>query len=147
MESYCYTKQNVKLKEYRIYSYLNNLELPFIPKLYSYNKETQTLETQKINGLNLSDMYGENFKDVPNKIIKTVRNIIKQLYDIGIIYPDITGYNFIQDQQLKIWIVDFEHCFYLNNTIEDTNEEQQGHLQFVNKFCSNKVNSWNPDFA
>jgi tRNA A-37 threonylcarbamoyl transferase component Bud32 len=153
MDTYYHLKKNVQTKEYRIYKYLENLDLPFVPKLYSYDKKTQTLKTQKINGLNLSDLYGEKWENIPDNIMEKVRDIITKLYEIGIIYPDITGYNFIQDHQSKIWVVDFEHCFYFNNyninpietTIED--KEQQSHIEFVIQFCFENIQSWNPHFA
>ena len=96
-QKYSFFKKNVSLKEYKIYKYLDNLNLNFIPKLFDYDKNTCTLRTLKINGISISDYYGEAFEEIPEHIINKIRDIIKQLYDIGIIYPDITGYNFIED--------------------------------------------------
>ena len=90
IKSYFYLKENVSTKEYRIYKYLYNMELKFIPKLYSYDKETKVLKTQRINGMCIADLYGENFEDVPINIIEKIRNIVCYLYNIGIVYPDIT---------------------------------------------------------
>ena len=152
-QSYFYTKENVSAKEYRIYKYLDNMKLKFIPKLYSYDKEKKILKTQRINNMCVSDLYGENFKDVPEDVIKKIRDIVSYLNNIGIIYPDITGYNFIEDKQSRVWIVDFEHCFYINNykcnELKDDNEDdinKAKHLDFVNRFCYKNEMSWNPDF-
>lgn len=161
-ETYYHVKENVYTKEYRIYKYLNNMDLKFIPKLYSYDKEKKILKTQRINGLTIADLYGEDFCKVPKEIVKQIRKIIRYLYNIGIIYPDITGYNFIQDKQKRIWILDFEHSFYINKyinqtTIEATNlhddseeciiKDKDEHLDFVDKFCFEDEQSWNPYFA
>ena len=99
------------------------------------------------------DLYGENFKDIPENVIKQIRDIVSYLNNIGVIYPDITGYNFIEDKQSRVWIVDFEHCFYINNyksnELKDDNEDdinKAKHLDFVNRFCYKNEMSWNPDF-
>jgi tRNA A-37 threonylcarbamoyl transferase component Bud32 len=158
-QEYSFFKENVSPKEYRIYKYLDNLNFKFIPKLYDYDKITCTLRTQKINGLSISDYYGESFEEIPRPIINQIRNIITQLYNIGIVYPDITGYNFIEDNKGAIWIVDFEHCFYKNihenkiDTNADTDTDTdiildaEDHINFVSKFCFKKQQSWNPYFA
>ena len=155
IQPYSYIKENVLSREYRIYKYLDNMNLKFIPKLYEYDKEQQKLKTQKINGMSVADFYGDNFENTPTNIIEQIRNIVTDLYNIGIVYPDITGYNFIEDKNAKIWIVDFEHCFYINHnnnnhihSKEDDNvEDKEDHLDFVNRFCFNNENSWNPYFA
>ena len=152
IQPYSYIKENVLSREYRIYKYLDNLNLKFIPKLYEYDKEQQKLKTQKINGMSVADFYGDNFENTPTNVIEQIRNIVTDLYNIGIVYPDITGYNFIEDKNSKIWIVDFEHCFYINpinsHSKEDANiEDKEDHLDFVNRFCFNNENSWNPYFA
>jgi len=126
------------------------MNLKFIPKLYEYDKEQQKLKTQKINGMSVADFYGDNFENIPTNVIEQIRKIVTNLYNIGIVYPDITGYNFIEDKNSKIWIVDFEHCFYINNNStkeELTIEDEDEHLDFVNRFCFNNENSWNPYFA
>ena len=152
IQPYFYIKENVLSREYIIYKYLDNLNLQFIPKLYDYDQELQKLKTQKINGMSVADFYGENFENIPTNVITQIRNIVTCLYNIGIVYPDITGYNFIKDKNSKIWIVDFEHCFYINHhnkelKIDDNIEDKEDHLDFVNRFCFNDENRWNPYFA
>ena len=148
--SYFHIKNKVFTKEYRIYKYLDNMNFKYIPKFYEYDKNKKILKTQKINGLSISDLYGENFENVPKHIIEKIRNIITCLYNIGIIYPDITGYNFIEDKNSHIWIVDFEDCFYINHyNIEKLHKifKKYEHINFVNKFCFKNENRWNPYFA
>jgi tRNA A-37 threonylcarbamoyl transferase component Bud32 len=149
---YYHIKENVLAREYRIYKYLHNMELKFIPKLYDYDKTNKKLKTQKINGLSISDFYGDKFEDIPERIIDNIRYIINYLYNIGIIYPDITGYNFIEDSNSNIWIVDFEHCFYINHYSKDNDnlteiKYKDEHIDFVNRFCFKNEQGWNPYFA
>lgn len=150
---YLFIKENVSLREYKMYKYLQGMDLSFIPKLYRYDKSSQQLTTQRINGLSVSDYYGEDFELVPKKIISQIRNIIRYLYDIGVVYPDITGYNFIIDKKSKIWLIDFEHCFYVNNLqnidnaiFDDDIPDKEEHVNFVINFALNNEQSWNKYF-
>jgi len=145
---YFYIKGNVSLQEYRMYRYIDSLDLNYVPKYYYYDHSNKKLKIQKINEMNISNMYGESIKKVPKKVIKQIRNLIKELYDIGIVYPDITGYNFIEDKQGKIWIVDFEHCFFIgtyNRSDKNYSNAEREHIDFVEKFI-NGHNGWNPEF-
>ena len=68
-------------------------------------------------------------------------NILIYLYENNIVYPDITGYNFIVEEITeKLWLVDYEHSFFL--LFSSYNE----HNQFVEEFIQGKP-SWNPYFA
>ena len=138
-----YIKSNVSFHEYSIYKYINELNLSFIPKLIDWSENT--LKIQRIPNMSISDMYGERIEDVPERIITEIRNIIKILYDNGIIYPDITGYNFIEDNDGKIWIIDFEHSFY-NDFTTSYSAEKDEHIKFVKKFM-NGTKKWNPWFT
>ena len=75
---YYHIKENVLAREYRIYKYLHNMELKFIPKLYDYDKTNKKLKTQKINGLSISDFYGEESKNITDNIFNEIRLIIKK---------------------------------------------------------------------
>lgn len=155
MNHYSVTKDNVSPREYRMYKYLDNMNLPCVPKLYHYDKDNQLLTTQKINGLSVADTYGESFDKVPQAIMNQIRYIIRDLYAIGIVYPNITGYNFIIDKISKIWLVNFKYTFYVSrlNTLKTNSEEdddipdKEEHLEFVNQFCYQNKSSWNPYFA
>ena len=73
-----------------------------------------------------------------DEFFKAVRVIIQLLYDSGVVYPDITGYNFIESKRndkTKLWIFDFEHAEVYPKKPDE----------FVEEFLSG-TNSWNPDF-
>jgi len=131
-DSNVYIKQGVKEHEYNVHKHVYNLKLKNVnvPKIRSYDKQNEIMTMDKIDNMNLSDMWGENDSDIDEWYFDKIRTIIKTLADNGIEYPDITGYNFIE-HNYKIWIIDFEHAH-----IRDT---------FVNKFIQG-CNKWNPRF-
>ena len=135
-----YTKVNVTPYEYALHAHIENIENIKCPKLITYDIFKSTLVMEKINGLNISDFYGENAKDVPNKVFERIQYIIITLYNNNIIYPDITGYNFILDDIGEVWIIDFEHAVISENIKEDIKK-----YPFVMEFI-NGSNEWNPDF-
>ena len=136
-----YVKNNVEHNEYFMHQ-LYNLKIVNIPKIIEYNKNKKILVMDKVSNNNLSDNYGEEASDVPDNIFNEVVNIIQTLALNGIEYPDITGYNFIEDlsklcDKLKIWIIDFEHATLMKTSkIENI---------YIKNIC-NGVKEWNPDF-
>ena len=134
-----YTKYNVSPNEYVLHAYIENIKTIKCPKLISYDIFKSTLVMEKINAVNISDFYGEKAEDVPRILFNQIRDIIITLYNNSIIYPDITGYNFILDEN-NLWIIDFEHAVISNNIKEDIKT-----YPFVKKFI-NGTNEWNPDF-
>ena len=139
-----YRKPNVSYNEYKMQEYVYNLNIVNIPRPILYDKIKYELTMEKIEGSNLSDFYGEESHNISNKLFDKVRYIVKKLYDNNIIYPDITGYNFIQDKDGNIFIIDFEHAkfrFYKDNI----NDEREYKEDFVDKFI-NGLNKWNPEF-
>lgn len=139
-----YRKQNVSYNEYKIQEYVYNLNIVNVPRVILYDKIKNELTMEKINALNLSDFYGEEQSNISNKLFDKVRKIVKKLYDNNIIYPDITGYNFIQDKNGYIWIIDFEHAKFRFYKDENDNELEYKE-DFVYKFI-NGLNKWNPEF-
>ena len=69
-------------------------------------------------------------------MFSNIRNIIQTLYDHDVLYIDITGYNFIENDN-KLWIIDFEHATYNHPRKTDP---------FVEKFLEGH-NGWNPEFV
>ncbi len=132
-----YIKQDVTQHEYEMHKYIYNLKLSgvYAPKIVSYNKKTKEMIIMKIGNMNISDWYGDSCKKISNELFDKIRQIIKTLYDNNIIYPDITGYNFIEYDD-KLWIIDFEHSYFKINK----------RTQFVDKFI-NGLNRWNPEFT
>jgi tRNA A-37 threonylcarbamoyl transferase component Bud32 len=114
---------------------VNELNIVDSPKLISYNFIKKELVMEKIEGMSVSDMYGEESNKVPIKIFNKIRQIIKKLYDNDIIYNDITGYNFMLSEN-KIYIIDFEHALYKSDISDN---------KFVLDFI-NGLNEWNPEF-
>ena len=129
-----YVKQDVKEHEYMMHKYVYDMNIVNTPEIISYNKDTNTMVMRKIDNMCVSDMYGENSEDIDEHLFDKIRHIIKTLYDNNIMYPDITGYNFIEYDN-KVWIIDFEHSKKCNKI---TN-------RFINKFI-NGLNRWNPEF-
>ena len=130
-----YTKINVKEHEYNMHKHIYDLHIVNTPKIISYDKETETMVMEKVDNMNLSDMYGEEDTDIDEYYFDEIRTIIKTLADNNIEYPDITGYNFIEFDN-KIWIIDFEHSKFFTTVMKDP---------FVSKFIRG-VNKWNPEF-
>jgi len=80
-------------------------------------------------------MYGESSSKISLDIFDEIRAIIQGLFEHGIIYPDITGYNFIEWDN-KIWIFDFGDAYFKKGNNDNT---------FVNKFLLG-YNGWNSVF-
>ena len=92
---------------------------------------------KKVEGMNLSDKYGDNATDIPNEIFEQVVKIVRNLVLHNIEYPDLTGYNFIEDTDGKVWIIDFGHSKMMSS-----NQINNIHIQTI---C-NGDKKWNPDF-
>lgn len=134
----CFTKKNVGEKEYKIHQLIYNLKIVNVPKIYKYDKKNKIMVMEKIFSMNISDEYGEDPKDVPIEIFKTIQKIIKKLYYFGIEYPDITGYNFMSYNN-KMYIIDFEHCSFFSN--KNTKNIDPFVKEFINGLCE-----WNPNY-
>ena len=135
-EDVYYTKENVSLCEYKIHKYVYNLKIVNIPKIKSYNRKTKQLKMVRVGTMSVSDYYGETAEHISDELFARIRNIIQTLYDHDILYIDITGYNFIENDK-KLWIIDFEHATYNHPRKTD---------QFVEKFLEGH-NGWNPEFV
>ena len=129
-----YIKKDVSLKEYEMHKHVHSLGIVNTPKILAYDRDTKVMIMEKVNYMNVSDYYGEKETDISPELFKKIRQIIQTLYDNNIVYPDITGYNFIEFDK-RIWIIDFEHSNF-KPLLQDN---------FVVKFI-NGVNKWNPRF-
>jgi tRNA A-37 threonylcarbamoyl transferase component Bud32 len=135
-----YIKQNVELEEYYIHILAQQAGLP-IPRIIVYDSDTKQLTMEKIDGSNIADIYGAKSENISLEIWENIRQLIKKLYSNDIIYSDITGYNFIQDSNNKLWIIDFGHA-YLRT---DINKQSDEHEQFVIDLIGG-INQYNPYF-
>jgi tRNA A-37 threonylcarbamoyl transferase component Bud32 len=131
-----YIKHNVSSKEYEMHKHVYELNIVNTPKIIYYDKANKIMILEKIDNLSISDCYGENHKKIDEDVFCKIRGMIKALYEHNIIYPDITGYNFIEYGD-AIWIIDFEHA-YFRNKVNKPN-------LFVNRFLKG-ANKWNPAF-
>ena len=139
-----FIKQNVSQHEYNTHKYVYDLNIVNIPAIISYCPDTKVMEMKRIDGMSVSDWYGENIDNVPNPVYENIVEIVRLLMMHGICYPDFTGYNFMISQEecnnslnpgdsLKnIWIIDFEHASI---------NKHMGNV------CMNGLKKWNPDFA
>jgi tRNA A-37 threonylcarbamoyl transferase component Bud32 len=132
----CYTKHNVEESEYKMHQMIYNLNIIDVPKIYKYDKTNKIMVMEKIMNMNISDEYGEDAKNVPKKLFKTMQEIIKKLYYAGIEYPDITGYNFIFCNN-KMYLIDFEHSKPFSN--ETMHQVDPFVVKFIKGACD-----WNP---
>lgn len=110
------------------------------PKPTGFNKATNVLTMTKLDAMNISDLYGEDFENVPECIIEQIQEIIKTLYNNYIVFPDITGYNFMIDSNDKIWIIDFEHAYF-----KGYSGASKDHEDFVTEFILTPT-EWNSEF-
>ena len=129
-----YVKNNVSKHEYNMQKHGYDLGIVNVPKILYYCAQTQRMAMNRVGKMSISDMYGEDAKLVPDDIFKTISSIIQLLIKHNIVYPDLTGYNFVEDTNGEIWIIDFEHA--------SLNE----HINSILSVCSgNKI--WNANFA
>ena len=91
-----FIKRGVSLKEYEMHKHVSELGIVNTPQIIAYNRETNTMVMERINHMCVSDYYGDREKDISNELFSKIRGIIKTLWDNNIVYPDITGYNFIE---------------------------------------------------
>jgi tRNA A-37 threonylcarbamoyl transferase component Bud32 len=135
-----YVKINVHENEWFIQKYLeklNNKNIP-VPEIIEYNGESKIMVMKKIGNNNLSHNYGENARDVPDELFKQVVTIVRNLVLNNVEYSDLTGYNFVEDTDGKVSIIDFGHARIKNS--EDILKNI--HIQNI---C-NGYKIWNPDF-
>jgi tRNA A-37 threonylcarbamoyl transferase component Bud32 len=111
-------------------------ELGLSPKIISVveKRDRFVVKMERVMGSTLSDLYGDDHKDIPTWIWEEIRYIILELRDNGIEYIDITPYNFMEvDDNIKV--IDFGDA-----------KKCDGELNwFVDEFI-NGLNEWNPDF-
>jgi|LakMenEpi03Aug12_release.lakeMendotaPanAssembly.Ray.scaffolds.fasta_scaffold949030_2 tRNA A-37 threonylcarbamoyl transferase component Bud32 len=129
-----YIKNDVELKEYEMHKHVYSLGIVNTPKILAYDRDTKVMLMEKVDNMSISDFYGENESDITPELFKKIRKIIKTLYSNNIVYPDITGYNFIEHEN-SVWIIDFEHSNFKPLLRDD----------FVIDFIGG-LDSWNPEF-
>ena len=133
-----FVKKNVNHTEYFMQKYVYQLNIVNIPEIIEYDEKGKIMVMKKVDNNNLSDIYGENATDIPDEIFDQVVKILRTLTLHNIEYPDLTGYNFIEDKDGKVWIIDFEHSRIMTSP-------QITNIHIQNICNGHKI--WNPDFA
>lgn len=118
-----------------MHKYVYELGIVNIPKIIAYDHERHVLVIEKVSNMSISDWYGAEASKIKSELFEKIRAIIKKLADNNIEYSDITGYNFIEYNDV-IWIIDFEHSKVITGKLDN----------FVNDFI-NGLNEWNPEFC
>ena len=133
-----YVKRDVGHREYFMQKYIYQLNIVNVPEIIEYNDETKIMVMKKVGIHNLSDNYGDKATDIPDELFNQVVKIVRNLVLHNVEYPDLTGYNFIEDSDGKIWIIDFGHsCLMTSKQMNNI------HIQTI---C-NGYKKWNPEFA
>ena len=107
--------------------------------LVSNNDDIWRLEMDKVSGKSLYELFGDEASKVPTNVWNQIRNIVRDLYyREGIVYVDITPYNFMMDENDDVFIIDFGDAYY----------EEEGQIRnwFHEQFIDDCTNMWNPDF-
>ena len=136
-----YIKKNVSFKEFKMHEYIYQLSkdpisrgILHVPEIIHYDIAEKTLIMEDIGFMNLADFYGEDESNIEAPLFARIREIIKFLYNNHVVYPDITGYNFIEKDS-KLWLIDFGDADFKTHA-KDT---------FVERFIRDeKYNKWNP---
>ena len=132
-----YIKRDVDDREHFMQQYVYQLNIVNVPQIIYYDEKNKIMIMKKVEGMNLSDQYGDNANDIPNEIFEQVVKIVRNLVLHNIEYPDLTGYNFIEDTNGKVWIIDFGHSKMMSS-----NQINNIHIQNI---C-NGYKVWNPEF-
>jgi tRNA A-37 threonylcarbamoyl transferase component Bud32 len=133
-----FVKENVEWSEFYIHRIVYDHGLIDIPKIIEYDHDSKTLTMQKIPEMSIADMYGDDEKALPPTLWTAIREILVKLSEIGINYPDITPYNFIEHDD-KVWIIDFGHATIRSSTNNKPVDN------FMSRFI-NGHNGWNEEF-
>lgn len=132
-----HVKHGVSEQEYAMHQVGESLG--HAPRIVSYDASSKSLITVLVKPMCIADMYGDKATDVPAYIWPKIKAIVKDLYKHGLEYVDITGYNFIEDSEQRVWIIDFGHCISVKPKHKPN--------AFVRKFISDtSFQEWNPDF-
>jgi tRNA A-37 threonylcarbamoyl transferase component Bud32 len=120
------------VREVRLQTTAANLGLA--PRVLGTDNKT-FIEMENV-GTALAYVYGTDTEDLPNDVRGSVYDIICTLYANGIQYLDITPYNFTQDENGRVWIIDFGHA---------TNRKRL-RPYLIKMFNEGYLHTWNADF-
>lgn len=110
-----------------------------VPPVFQYIDHV--MQMHRVPHMTVADMYGERWEDVPSHIRALIVVAVTTLFQCGVVYPDITGYNFIYYKR-QLWMLDFGHSFEMPPRTED----EQEHYTFVHAFVNDASHRWNAYF-
>jgi predicted Ser/Thr protein kinase len=114
----------------------------FAPKILTIDGDY--VEMESVQGQTLRDKYTDEAARIPDAVWLQVESILLRLYELeGIEYVDITSYNFMEDEEGKVWIIDFGDAYYTPSAKGE--EPANWFLRSLLKGDSGKA--WNTDFA
>jgi tRNA A-37 threonylcarbamoyl transferase component Bud32 len=131
-----YIKYNVNDREHFMQKYIYQLNIVNVLKIIYYDEKNQIMIMKKVRGMTLSEQYGDNATDIPTEIFDQVVKIVRNLVLHNIEYPDLTGSNFIEDTDRKVWIIDCGYARMMPST-----RINNIHIQTI---C-NGDKKWKPD--
>lgn len=125
----------------------------FSPFILDHGETTEYayIKMEKLDGYDLAYEYGDRERDIPKKVWDKIRIIVKTLYeDEGIMYVDITPYNFVEVDG-EIFIIDFGDAYMYSETEDNLytcscHNKNNCKNEYFEDFL-NGLNQWNPDFA
>ena len=124
-------------------------ELQDIATSYGFAPRIQRIDgnvvqMDSVDGACLADLYTDDPTMVPDAVWFKIEHILAVLFEReGIEYVDITSYNFMEDKEGKIWIIDFGDAYY---TPKAKGEEAEN--WFLRSILAGKAGkAWNTDFA
>ena len=114
----------------------------FAPKIQRV--DGNVVQMDSVKGACLANLYSDDPDMLPDPIWYEIERILAVLYEReGIEYVDITSYNFMEDGDGKIWIIDFGDAYYTPRAKGEP--ALNWFLRSVLDGESGKA--WNPDFA
>jgi RIO-like serine/threonine protein kinase len=114
----------------------------FAPKIQRI--DGNVVQMDRVDGMCLADLYTDDPAAIPDAIWFQIESILETLFECeGIEYVDITSYNFMEDKDGKVWIIDFGHAYYTPK--EKGEPASNWFLRSVLSGESGKA--WNSDFA
>lgn len=125
---------NRELTAYKKFAQLN---VDFVPKLLQYDSELLILEIEKVNGLDLVDLFKQNEKEVcaninNDMIIDQLISIDAFLYNNKINVLQLSPKDIILDyKQNKIFLIDFEYTI-INSSYKQVLCDRMFHDRLLN---------------
>ena len=110
---------------------------PNVHKIVPGENGTSVIWMDRVEGKTLYDLYGDSQYDIPPGLWNRIRLYLQVLYiEYGIQYVDVTPYNFIMDENDRLWIIDFG----------DATIHEKELNWFLTDFMDGE-DAWNTDFA